>query len=374
MIASSVEIALSRFSYRPLIAVIPERDRRALDWNDFGRRYFLHLLLRTVEGSPVLLNLRMMFEGEAQSSAVIEQLLQQRGEGFLIDGIDLPYVSLLPQLDGYREIIEVLGFDVGISALRKLGDAVVARSEGVDKQRLRLAETEDFHLGILRSPDAYVALRRGARYFRRTPPREIKELSTSFTLTASLPSADNLYELEFDFERDPVFQDRISILIGRNGVGKTKILKALVDGLTDKSATSDLSIVQHLTIEPTVAPARVLVFSSVPTDPFPRAIGAWRGIDYEYFPVNSSETDYQDSLLMALIACIRDNGSHSFGPNRDQSRLDVVRSTLESLNLWKPLHVPLRPLKPNEDGVPLTLNLEGKRYFRCINPWGSWWV
>jgi hypothetical protein len=47
----------------------------------------------------------------------------------------------------------------------------------------------------------------------------------------------------------------------------------------------------------------VLVFSSVPTDPFPRSIAA-KGIDYEYFPINAVVDEDDDPLLVALAACV----------------------------------------------------------------------
>ncbi|MBC2807672.1 ATP-binding protein (plasmid) [Rhizobium ruizarguesonis] len=94
----------------------------------------------------------------------------------------------------------------------------------------------------------------------------------------------------------------IAVLVGRNGVGKTRLLKAMVDGLVrDEEQLEDHYDPRYSPVPPV---GGVLVFSSVPTDPFPRSIAAWKGIDYEYFPINAVVDEDDDPLLVALVACV----------------------------------------------------------------------
>lgn len=341
---------------RPIIAVIPDNDNPG--WNDFGRNFFAKLYVHPVEGQTLDFHIRVMFQGTNRSSAVFNELFEQFGDVFSIGQITQPFVSLLPDVDMYRDVIAALGFETGVSALRIIHDATVAQVEGINLGLLDMIGSEDFHFGALRFGGAYDALRRGGRYFRRDLPPPVEDIAANFVFSARMLSAENPYTLPFTFNPNEVFRNRTSILIGRNGAGKTQLLKAMVDGLHGPHQQDHL----RQRFLPALRPSRVIVFSSVPTDPFPRSIGAWHGIDYEYFAVNSSSSDGTDSLLAALIACRKSNDPNVFGPAQDKSRMSVVKEALEPIGLWRGLHVPLRARTP-EDALPHVIEIEGQSYF-----------
>jgi ABC-type multidrug transport system ATPase subunit len=305
----------------------------------------------------------MMFEDARSSARVFDELFNQNGEIFPIARVQRPFVSLIPNVDNYRQLIAMLGFEVGVSALRLLRDAVVIRTEGVDKVGLRLINGEEFHIGILRHDGAYAALRRAGRYFRPDPPPSVDDAAIDFDFSALLRSADNPYEISFKFAPDELFRDRTSILIGRNGAGKTQLLKAIVDALHGGHPEGFASP----QFTPAFRPSRVLVFSSVPTDPFPRSVGAWHGIDYEYFAVNASREDGADPLLPALITCKRTHNGVEFAPGQNISRLDVIKKALDQIGLWRRLYLPLRARDAAEQ-LPGVLEIDGQRFFLLETP------
>ncbi|UWR27368.1 AAA family ATPase [Sulfitobacter sp. S223] len=341
---------------KPIIAIIPDHDNPG--WNDFGRNFFARLYVHPVEGETLDFHMRVMFQGSNRSSNVFTALFGKFGDLLAVNNIEQPFASLLPDTDMYRDVIAALGFEIGVSALRIMHDATVARVEGSNPELLTLIGGEDFHFGALRHGGAYDALRRGGRYFRPNPPPPVEELASDFVFSARMLSADNPYTLPFHFDQDEIFRDRASVLIGRNGVGKTQLLKAIVDGLYDPQKP-DYSRQRFL---PALRPSRVIVFSSVPTDPFPRSIGAWHGIDYEYFAVNSHIDDRADTLLAALIACRKSGDRNVLGQDRDKSRMDVIQEALEPIGLWRGLHVPLRARIPG-DTLPHVVEIEGQSYF-----------
>lgn len=338
----------------PLVAIFPDSD----NWSDYGRNFFARLHIRPAEGEALNLHMRMMFQGRMKSEPVFKEMLDRFGDVFAIEQVDIPFASLLTDVEHYRQAIEALGFEIGVSALRKMHDAAVARTEGTDQQVLDLIDNEEFHFGALRNGGAYDAIRRGGRFFQPDPPAELDDAAIGFAFSARLPSADNPYTLAFRFGREGLFRDRASVLIGRNGVGKTQLLKAIVDGL--HSSHEDGFVRPHF--RPAFRPSRVLVFSSVPTDPFPRSIGAWHGIDYEYFAVNASGETQGDALLTALVACKKSKERTGFGENRDKSRMDVIQDAIEPIGIWGKLHLPLRPRRP-ADELPHVLEVEGQSYF-----------
>lgn len=338
----------------PIVAVLPVRD----NWNDYGRNFFARLHIRAEGVEPFEIHMRLMFEGVNRSEFEFTRLFKQHGDVFPIELIETPFVSLLVEVEHYQQVIAALGFEVGVSALRKLHDATVARTEGIDQVLLALIDGEEFHFGALRNGGAYDSLRRGSRFFRPDIPAPVEDAAIDFVFSAHVRSADNLYTLPFRFNRDGIFRDRASVLIGRNGVGKTQLLKAIVDGLHSNHAAGFLR--PHFL--PALRPSRVLVFSSVPTDPFPRWIGPWHGIDYEYFAVNASSEEGADPLLVALVACKKSEERTGFGENRDKSRLDVVESALDAIGLWDRLHLPLRPRRPGDE-LPHVIQPGNQSYF-----------
>lgn len=338
---------------RPMIAVLPDYN----DWNDFGRNFFALLHIRPIFGDPLEFHMRMMFEGAMRSEHIFTKLFAENGNVFPISLIQLPFVSLIPDVESYRKLIAAIGFQTGISALRQLCDAVVIRTEGVDMAGLRLIEGEEFHIGVLRQGDAYTALRRAGGHFRPDPPPPVDDAANDFSFSTRLQCADNLYEISFEFAPDELFRDRTSVLIGRNGAGKTQVLKAIVDGLHSGHPEG----FTRPKFNPAFQPSRVLVFSSVPSDPFPRSIGAWHGIDYEYFAVNASREDGTDPLLSALVACKRTRYDDMFGTDGSMSRLDVIRKALNQIGLWKALHLPLRHVNAGDE-LPGALLIGGQSF------------
>lgn len=338
----------------PFVAIFPDNN----NWNDYGRNFFAKLFVQPLDGDPINLHMRLMFEGHARSEPVFLEMLEEHGDVFPIEQVDRPFASLLTDVDDYRKVIEALGFELGVSALRKMHDAAVARTEGNDPALLALIDDEEFHFGALRNGSAFDAIRRGVRFFRPDIPPKVEEAAIDFVFAARLPSADNPYQIPFRFNREGLFRARASVLIGRNGVGKTQLLKSIVDGLH----TGHPEGFDRPHFRPSFRPARVLVFSSVPTDPFPRSIGAWHGIDYEYFAVNAASERQEDGLLQSLVACKKSGDWGEFGDNPRESRIDVIKDAIEPLGLWDRLYLPLRPRR-NGDVLPHVLVVDELSYF-----------
>jgi energy-coupling factor transporter ATP-binding protein EcfA2/GGDEF domain-containing protein len=346
----------------PAVAVLPDYN----NWNDYGRNFFATLHIRTEGENPFSLHVRMMFQDARRSADVFDELLGCDGDVFPIEQIKRPFVSLIPDVDDYRRVIKAFGFEVGVSALRKLRDAVVIRMEADDDEGLAMIADEEFHIGVLRAGGAYGALRRGGRYFRRDIPAAVDDAAVDFVFSVKLKPADNLYRMPFCFRPDGVFSDRAAVLIGRNGVGKTQILKAILDSLHNDHPDEYV----RPSSSPLFRPSRVLVFSSVPTDPFPRSIGAWHGIDYEYFPVTASSEDGADPLLSALVTCRKTAGSTGLGEDKKHSRMDIVRGALKSIGLWQGLHLPLRRRRDG-DQLAEVIYLDGDSYIHVGSDWNE---
>lgn len=353
-IAKSKAIVFAQGFSSPVVAVIPD----TRNWNDFGRGYFAHLYV--VEGNSELFSahIRVMFDGYIRSETALSDLIKNFGQIFPIENIETQFVSLLPEETMYGELISILGFDYGVSALRKLHDAVVLRLEGDKKELVALTYSEEFSIGVLRYGGAYSALRRGARHFTPRPRAAVEDSAQKFEFLTQLPNSKNEVVVGFDFTAKAVFRDRIAVLVGQNGTGKTRFLKSMVDGLIKSTDEVDLETIPRFF--PPIDVHRVLVFSSVPTDPFPRRIGAWEGIDYDYFPVNPSRSDRFQTLVEALVALRFEDGEVSLKNGESTTRLSILLEVLTKLGLER-LCLPLRKREEN-DNLPGVIEFAGNSF------------
>ena len=285
---------------RPFLAVIPIQS----DWNDFGLYTSVDLRIYPQVGEERELGLSLLIQGSPRTDTYLTQLLGQENWRPLT-ALELPFCSVLSKLRYYKEIVEILGFARTVTVLRYLGDAVVLRLEGGDEQRLALLESPEFYQSVLRSDAAFVAYRRGARYLRPQPYNLVEDSATSFGLNVRLPPADNNYEITFDFEPDQLGRNRAFVLIGKNGAGKTQLLLSIIEELRAR-ALNELPVNRDTAVVQPPSFNRLLVFSSVVSDPYPREIPPWDGVDYAYYSMIGGASVQQDALTTSWMV----SGSH----------------------------------------------------------------
>lgn len=355
ILARNSTAAASALVSRPAVAVVPYSST----WNDFGRYLYAKLWIFSLDGAATELGLRFMFEGAPRTDAHVTQILGTR-DWIDIAEVNTPFCSVFDDIKSYDTIVRILGFAQAVTALRSLGDAVVLRLEGINSARLALLDTQDFHFGALRQESTFVAFRRGARYLRPPPLAIVNDAARSFSLEAKLPSADNNYEIEFDFEPDELVRNRLSVLIGKNGSGKTQLLLKIIESLR---TYPDADQTARFVVSPSFN--RILVFSSVASDPYPRAIPPWQCLDYQYFSMIASPAAEQDALTSALVDCLRDDGQIQFfegEPFTPRGRLALLERSMTSLGVWSSIYLPLK-LQDAEYDLPPPLIWNGRPFF-----------
>lgn len=316
--------------------IIPDRS----NWNDFSANFraALHIIGPDMPQGPF--QMRLMIEGFGRPQYRLDQL---RVEANAIDIAVVPeaYCSVLAEEESYRTLVMALGFDRAVTAFRKMHDAVVAQIEGGAADTLRLSNSKEFHQTGLRDEKSWAALRQGSRHLRPVPIQEVGDAAISFEARVQLPGMAGEHVLDADLTSEPPLARRSLVLVGKNGTGKTRLLRSIIDGLRTGAAWPDLrGDGPAATFDPAPAITRVVMMSSVHTDQYPRVIEPWSGLDYRYHSmVGANAEPALDDLTVALVDCLRSDPDGEHGPG---GAMDLLDEVLEPLGIAKTLFVRMR--------------------------------
>jgi ABC-type dipeptide/oligopeptide/nickel transport system ATPase subunit len=339
---------------RPAIVVTSYHD----NWNDFGHNFFAKLhILTEPSGVAFSIDMRLMFQGESRTNTYLEKLFTKQGPLIPRSQIQDLFCSILIDPDAYKEIVSRLTLDEAVYSLLQLGDAVVIEAFSSQDPRRELIRSKDFHFGALRGSGAFFAWRHARRQLRRNPTAPVADAASNFTAKFHMPGLANAYEVDFDFQRNEPIRNRIAVLIGKNGVGKTQFLLSIIKAAA-RSAPPDLlsGALTEASFDPEPSFNSLLVFSSVVSDPYPSAIAPWEGdIDYQYFSLIERgfhpEPHEVNELTAALVDIIRSDDyvtlqSGQEGPSL--RRRDILWKAIDSYIQPDSIHLPLLSDTPNE--------------------------
>jgi hypothetical protein len=201
-------------------------------WNDYG--YQVMFDLAATRGGRVyqLGALKLLIQGEVNSNKVLEEHLARRSR--TTDAavtFPLPrryrYISLASSLDVYRRLSKLFSRERALEALGVLHDAAILEAVDPDSELLHLRREEGFKVALQRSTSEEQAIVEAAACFdlvrqKRRPSR--------FTLTYQLNGFSSPHKIEFSLRRAPL-HSRLTVLIGKNGVGKTQALETMAEYL-----------------------------------------------------------------------------------------------------------------------------------------------
>ncbi|RAZ31304.1 AAA family ATPase [Microbacterium sp. SMR1] len=360
-LARELELA-SKAIPEPALVVVPVID----GWDDFSTSFRAALHFTRSNNSAV--SVRLMFADSASTGPATTRLLGGRPY-IAFDEIEEPFVSILGEAAGYRTLVERLGFEHAVSALRRMRDLVVAELEGIDEPMLQLSRSKDFAQGVLRDDATWTAYRQGGRYLTPTGAADVDDAARSFEASAQLPGMRGAHILDADFGSDFPLARRSLVLVGQNGVGKTRFLRSLIDGLQTAPDENAAALQHPASFEPRPRVSRVLVFSSTVSDPYPAEVPPWRGLDYRYHRMVGHPPGADDDLARSLVDCLRSAGEvEGLGA---RGGIDVLDAVLEPLGIRDELHVEVKAVPPDADALPPAIAVGGRLYLPFFHRWNE---
>ncbi|TFC54572.1 MULTISPECIES: AAA family ATPase [unclassified Cryobacterium] len=337
------------------LVVVPD----ASGWNDFNKNFRarLHFAGFAELHSPI--EMKLMFASAVDASTAVDGILGKRAHAEL-ELIEESFVSVLANTESYRIFVERLSFADAFASLRRMHDAVVTRLEGADQVTLALAQSMSFVQSVLREDATWDAMRQGDRYLTPGIVPDVADAAQSFNIEVQLQGMSGTHSLDADFGQDFPLSRRALVLVGENGVGKTRFFRALIDGVQTVPDWDVQSQQQPPTFSPRPEFSRLIVFSSAASDPYPSQVPPWRGVDYRFHRMIGHPGGVADDLAQSLLDCMRSEGDLTGLYGTD--RMELLDAVLGPLGFKDDLYVEVAPIGQQADLLPVPIQVDDRHY------------
>lgn len=237
------------------------------NWDDYTYKTTFPTECR-LKGSDVEIGtIQILVEGEKTTFAYLDKLVTAGWDGvFPIP--DTHYVSVPAGLTFYEQIEGHLGLEAVVDVAKVLRDASYLTKIQDDSDALRLLNTEGFRNSLQRERGAIKAYLDGWKFFGR---RSITIGNLTFNFRSAL---DEVASIDLRFDSPSPLPHDINVLIGPNGVGKSQLLRQIVNDWLrlDRGAQGQIGFAERPNLN------QVVVVSYSP---------------FELFPVDTSEDKHR---------------------------------------------------------------------------------
>lgn len=334
------------------VLIVPSEDK----WNDFGYRSKVEVRIRLTEEEGyhfaiVFIGFITSSSNEPNGVTMLEQLLKG------VTSLTLPatdthrFFTMLPNMDAYRSIVQKFGVERSAEVLKALRDLVALHEYKTNVNWLDYATNSDIFLkSFIRNSESYYAYKNAAPILRGLEFEEFRKMSKVLAIHFQLAGRKNLHELTFRFDHEADLPKRISVVIGKNGVGKSqslgRIVRAALDG--DRSLldgeTGDRIIVN-----------RILAFA--PTNEvgsvFPRERRNRPRIWYRRFSLNRSSTGRKGNNAADLVVQVA-RSEEIIG---ESTRWNILLKAMEAIENCEQICLPVKDNRTSP--IPLHLLRSG---------------
>jgi len=221
------------------ILIVPDED----SWNDFGYKIRCRYFARLSENYEIIKGTILIgflpssdvpiFEQESrkENRTSLKKVLQaSRLKTSPIRSSDISFFfSMLPEMQSYRDLIKKIGVDDASLFLKSVNDLVITKAAS-PKWYEEALDTDVFKLGFMRNSEQFFAFNNAETVLQGAEYENFSAISKGLSLRFKLEGFSEPYDIKLNFETNSLVPRRISVLIGKNGVGKSESLKAFCRG------------------------------------------------------------------------------------------------------------------------------------------------
>ncbi|HTH76158.1 MAG TPA: AAA family ATPase [Trinickia sp.] len=205
------------------ILVLPSSD----SWNDFGYQTFFDFVV--IDGQVGRKKFHLAFLDSSQKvREVIEAAVQIPGEA--VGAHELPeFFSLQTEMERYRELVSEYGPEDAQDILRALHDLVAIRAFEPSASWLDAAlNSPHFGMSFVRNSEQNFAFHNAASVLHGVEHEDVQAAPTTLVLEFQLAGFASSHSFDFTFSPTSLPPRRVAVMIGKNGVGKSRALNELV--------------------------------------------------------------------------------------------------------------------------------------------------
>lgn len=239
-------------------------------WDDFRIQTFVSIKVTSLKKFS-------MFEG---IFGFIDQDFDtlREGQNFLspngllqLERNKIDFFLVLSKLGHYREFVRVFGSEEASEALCAIHDIAAFKEFGggrADTWFNKVKKTKVFTYSVRRHPEAYFAIFNAGGILRGREANTIGARNVQLAVKYKLVSFTNKHEMLLEFNADKQFKNRVSVLIGENGTGKSQALNRIAKSAINLSenlqdAEGEIALVSRvLALAPTTESGRVFPYNN----------------------------------------------------------------------------------------------------------------
>ncbi|MBB1411500.1 AAA family ATPase [Pseudoalteromonas sp. SG44-17] len=212
----------------PAIVFTPSDD----SWNDFTYKcMYEYLIVEELHSEKIRGN---VFLGFLDSNDKVQ------ADGFISFGLgshfneyEMPnFFTLQGEMKDYRRFVNQYGVKKSNQLLLALNDLVASRRI---VQRSKFVEsatkTKVFGLAFMRSSERFFAFHNADSVLLGLEHERFSNISNRFSISYKLASFSEHHQFDMNFDTESILPKRISVLIGRNGLGKSQALNTIANSL-----------------------------------------------------------------------------------------------------------------------------------------------
>lgn len=193
------------------------------NWNDYGYETTFFLDYWKEEKQHEIGLIRILHKDDWRTRRVIPSEFSFLNE---------EYISLGYDEKVYKKLIKLFGKNEAKNVLKKLNDISVIGLENNENFNI---ESEGIINSFFRSSDGRILYSDGYKTFFLEKESEDRDYSFVFKYFPTGNGESDQLDIEIDFKEFGILPNRMFTIIGKNGVGKTRLLNQLAEALFDSS-------------------------------------------------------------------------------------------------------------------------------------------
>ncbi|WP_342320704.1 AAA family ATPase [Kosakonia sp. BYX6] len=278
---------------------------------------------------------------------MIESLLDDESPYIRYHADSFFFFTLLKSSESYRELVDRFGLKDAKKILAALNDVVFLKHTGDPQNKLtEITRRDDFRYAFLRHYSSWFAWNNADTILNGIKQEQFDVMSPVMNIRFQRRNLASAHDITVRFNFDSLLPQRMAVIIGKNGVGKSQTLGEITTALlTNRTHFSVDGDGQRVLVN------RLLAFSSAQhqSSPFPSDsdVESRYAIDYRRFLLNDMSGITRASVVRTILELAR--GKQKLGR---KSRWEMFREAITAIDNSGEI-----ALTVGTDDVPITLDM-----------------